>query len=233
MTEEIARKDNQSKIAAQRFIAKVYGWMFFALVISGLSAFFTAYSPFMTQLLWGYHKIGIWTVLILEFLLVFILSATIKKISLPLASFFFFLYSLINGITLSAIFMIFDINSIFRAFFISAGTFGIMTLYGRRTTQNLHAAGRYIMMVIVGLILASAVNLLFKSSIFEWIITLVTLVAFIGLTAYDTQKILRLSELSDDSEDFQKASIISALELYLDFINIFLSILRLFSRSKD
>ena len=110
--------------------------------------------------------------------------------------------------------------------------FFAMTLYGRYTKQDLNSAGRYFMMAIFGLVIAAVVNLLLKSDLLQWIISLVTLVVFIGLTAYDTNKIVRASELADGSDTFKKAAIFGALELYLDFLNIFLSLLNLFGKKR-
>lgn len=222
-----AEKAIVQKNEAQKFIAKVYGWMFFALIVSGLSAIFTVSSQFMLNFIFG-NKYVFYIFLIAEVVMVFVLSATIRKISAQTAFFFFLLYSIINGITLSIIFLVFDITSIVSIFFISAGMFGGMTLYGMKTSQDLMSAGRYLMMALIGLIIGTFVNWLLKSSFIDWLITLISLVVFIGLTAYDTQKMKKASEMSDGSEVFKKAAIIGALELYLDFINIFLHLLNLF-----
>ena len=219
-------------IEARRFIARVYGWMALALIVSGVSALFAAsYEPVYT-LIWGGRHIGFYVLVVVEILLVIILSAVIRKISVAAAGFLFLLYSIVNGLTLSAIFLVFQISSIGTVFFISAGMFFIMSLYGRFTKQDLNSAGRYLMMAIFGLVIASIVNLLLKSDILQWIISLVTLVVFIGLTAYDTNKIVKASELADGSDTFKKAAIYGALELYLDFLNIFLSLLNLFGRKR-
>ena len=230
-TTELTKKE---KLAgeARRFIARVYGWMALALVISGISALFAAINPSVYQLIWGGKHIGFYVLVVLEILLVIILSAVTSKISVAAAGFLFFLYSIINGLTLSAIFLVFQISSIGTVFFISAGMFVAMSLYGRYTKQDLNSVGRYLMMAIFGLIIASVVNFIFKSDILQWIISMVTLVVFIGLTAYDTNKIVKASELADGSDTFKKAAIFGALELYLDFLNIFLSLLNLFGKKR-
>lgn len=227
---ELIRED--TAIEARKFIAGVYGWMAIALIISGFAALFTAASPMMISMIWG-TRFGFYVLLAIELLLVFILSASMKKLSAGVAGFFFILYSIINGITLSSIFIVFETNSIIMAFFISAGMFLGMTIYGRRTSQNLTSAGRYLMMAVIGLVIAALVNLLFKSSMLEWIISIVSVVVFIGLTAYDSQKIARAALYSDGSETFKKAAILGALELYLDFINIFLALLNLFGKKRS
>ena len=197
--------------------------MALALIISGISAFFAAASPAAYNLIWGGKHIGFYVLAGLEVLLVIIISASIAKIPVGAAGFLFIIYSIINGLTLSAIFLV---------FFISAAMFFAMSLYGRFTKQDLNSAGRYLMMALFGLIIAAVVNFFLKSDILQWIISLVTLVVFIGLTAYDTNKIVRASELADGSDTFKRAAIFGALELYLDFINIFLSLLNLFGKKR-
>ena len=225
-------KKEQLAIEARRFIARVYGWMAVALVLSAASAFFAAHSEFAFNLIWGGRHIGFYVLVALEILLVVIISATLPKIPVGFAGFLFVLYSVINGLTLSAIFLVFTIKSIGTVFLISAGMFFAMSLYGRFTKQDLNSAGRYLMMAIFGLVIASVVNLLLKSDILQWIISMVTLVVFIGLTAYDTNKIVQASHLADGSDTFKKAAIYGALELYLDFLNIFLSLLNLFGKKR-
>lgn len=231
MAEKEILLSEDTKITARTFIARVYGWMALALVISGFFALYTSSSDFMFNIVWG-TKYGIYFFLILELALVFILSASIQKMSKGIATFFFFLYSIINGITLSVIFLVFDINSIGLVFFISAAMFGAMAIYGHKTTQDLTSAGRYLTMALIGLIIASIANFLFRSSMLDWIISLVSVVVFIGLTAYDSQKMMKTAQISDESDTFKKAAIIGALELYLDFINIFLNLLSLFGKRR-
>lgn len=225
-------KKEQLALEARRFIARVYGWMAVALILSAASAFFAANSELAFNLIWGGRHIGFYVLVALEILLVVIISATLPKIPVGFAGFLFVLYSVINGLTLSAIFLVFTIKSIGTVFLISAGMFFAMSLYGRFTKQDLNSAGRYLMMAIFGLVIASVVNLLLKSDILQWIISMVTLVVFIGLTAYDTNKIVRASQLADGSDTFKKAAIYGALELYLDFLNIFLSLLNLFGKKR-
>ena len=225
-------KKEKLAIEARRFITRVYGWMAVALIISGLSAFMAAISPTLQNLIWGGRHIGFYALVVIEVLLVIVISASIAKIPVGLAGIIFILYSIVNGLTLSAIFIVFEIRSIGIVFFISAGMFFAMSLYCRFTKQDLNSAGRYLMMAVFGLVIAAAVNFFLKSDILQWIISLVTLVVFIGLTAYDTNKIVKASELADGSDTFKKAAIFGALELYLDFINIFLSLLNLFGKKR-
>ena len=225
-------KKEKVALEARKFIARVYGWMAVALVLSAASAFFAAITPSVYNFLWSGRHIGFYVLVAVEILLVVILSATLQKMPVGFAGFLFVLYSVVNGMTLSAIFLVFEITSIYIVFLISAGMFFAMSLYGRYTKQDLNSAGRYLMMAVFGLVILAVVNLLLKSNILQWIISLVTLVVFIGLTAYDTNKIVRASELADGSEVFKKAAIYGALELYLDFLNIFLSLLNLFGKKR-
>lgn len=225
-------KKEELAFEARKFIARVYGWMAVALVLSAASAFFAAHSELTSNLIRGERHIGLYVLVALEILLVVIISATLPKIPVGFAGFLFVLYSIINGLTLSVIFLVFTIESIGTVFLISAGMFFAMSLYGRFTKQDLNSAGRYLMMAVFGLVILAVVNLLLKSPILQWIISLVTLVVFIGLTAYDTNKIVRASQLADGSDTFKKAAIYGALELYLDFLNIFLSLLNLFGKKR-
>ena len=225
-------KKEKVALEARKFIARVYGWMAVALVLSAASAFFAAITPAVYNFLWSGRHIGFYVLVAVEILLVVILSATLQKMPVGFAGFLFVLYSVVNGMTLSAIFLVFEITSIYIVFLISAGMFFAMSLYGRYTKQDLNSAGRYLMMAVFGLVILAVVNLLLKSSMLQWIISLVTLIVFIGLTAYDTNKIVRASELADGSEIFKKAAIYGALELYLDFLNIFLSLLNLFGKKR-
>ena len=225
-------KKEQLALEARKFIARVYGWMAVALVLSAASAFFAANSELAFNLIWGGRHIEFYVLVAIEILLVVIISASLPKIPVGFAGFLFVLYSIVNGLTLSAIFLVFEISSIGIVFLISAGMFFAMSLYGRYTKQDLNSAGRYLMMAVFGLVILAVVNLLLKSSILQWIISLVTLVVFIGLTAYDTNKIVRASALADGSDTFKKAAIYGALELYLDFLNIFLSLLNLFGKKR-
>lgn len=215
----------------QKFLARTYGWMACALAISAVSAYFTSQNTTLLKLIFG-SRFGFLAVIIGELALVWWLSVSIKKISIAAASIAFIAYSILNGLTLSVIFLVYTQTVIAYTFLASAGMFGIMALYGMKTKQNLNSAGRYLIMAVWGIIFVSLLNLLLKSSQLDWFISLVTVVVFIGLTAYDSQKILAAAGYADGSDTFKKASIIGALALYLDFINIFLSLLRLFGRRR-
>lgn len=224
--------NNAEQLVQRKFLTKVYGWMSLALLLSGITAFIVATSPFLINLVFG-NKIGFPLLAIGEIILVWWLSASIRKISTMAASIAFLAYSIINGATLASIFYVFSLDSIIVVFLVSALMFIGMSLYGVFSKSDIMSFGRYFSMAIIGLIVASVINIFLKSSGFNWVISIVTVVIFTGLTAYDTRKMILVSQQADGSDMFQKASIIGALELYLDFINIFLALLRIFGKSRD
>lgn len=224
--------NNAEQLVQRKFLTKVYSWMSLALLLSGITAFIVANSPFLINLVFG-NKIGFPLLAIGEIVLVWWLSASIRKISTMAASIAFLAYSIINGATLASIFYVFSLNSIIVVFLVSALMFIGMSLYGVFSKSDIMSFGRYFSMAIIGLIVASVINIFLKSSGFNWVISIVTVVIFTGLTAYDTRKMILVSQQADGSDMFQKASIIGALELYLDFINIFLALLRIFGKSRD
>ena len=224
--------NNAEQLVQRKFLTKVYSWMSLALLLSGITAFIVATSPFLINLVFG-NKFGFPLLAIGEIVLVWWLSASIRKISTMVASIAFLAYSVINGATLASIFYVFSLNSIIVVFLVSALMFIGMSLYGVFSKSDIMSFGRYFSMAIIGLIVASVINIFLKSSGFNWVISIVTVVIFTGLTAYDTRKMILVSQQADGSDMFQKASIIGALELYLDFINIFLALLRIFGKSRD
>lgn len=211
-----------------KFLARTYGWMALALIISGLTAFGTA-----TYLVSIGERALSFLLAIAEIVLVWWLSASISKISAAGASIAFVIYSALNGATLSTIFFAYQMSSIVTIFLTTAGMFAAMALYGTFTKQNILSLGRYFFMALIGVVIASIINIFVRSSRFDWILSIVTVVLFTGLTAYDAQKMVRVSERAENSDIFRKASIIGALELYLDFVNIFLAMLRLFGKRKN
>lgn len=214
------------------FLSRVYGWMTLALVISGVTAFLAATNETIIRLTIG-NGFGFLILAVAELALVWWLTASIHKISSGAAFFAFILYSVLNGVTLSSVFLVYKIESIFMVFFISAGMFAAMAVYGTVTKSSLISFGKYFAMALVGIIIASLVNFLLRSPMLDWFLSIITVVLFTGLTAYDAQKMLAVSNNASDDEVFKKASVIGALELYLDFINIFLAMLRLFGRRRD
>ena len=209
---------------------KVYVWMTLALVITGLTSYGVATSPGILQAIYT-NQILFWGLIIAEFVLVFSVSAAINKISLSVATLMFVLYSVVNGALLSYIFLIYTASSIATVFFITAGTFAVMAFIGYTTKTDLTSMGKILMMALIGLIIATVVNLFVKSSDFTLILSYVGVLIFVGLTAYDSQKIKQmLMQAPDASEAAQKVALLGALSLYLDFINLFIYLLRIFGR---
>ena len=226
-------RDLARSAAFPALMRKVYLWMTMALVITGLCAWGTATSPSMVQLVYG-NRAAIWVLFIAELGLVFYTTARINRLSLTTATTLFILYSALNGVTLSFIFMVYAMTSIAKVFFITAGTFGVMALYGSVTKTDLSRFGNLFLMALFGLIIATLANLFIKSSGFDLILSYVGVVLFVGLTAWDSQQIKRaLSMQAGMDESAQKVALLGALELYLDFINLFLYLLRIFGRSDN
>jgi len=208
---------------------KVYVWMALALVITGLSAYYVANSGFIFTLL--NNQALFWGLIIAELALVIGLSAAINKLSLTMATLMFVLYSVINGVTMSSIFLIYTQESITQVFLITAGTFGAMAFIGYTTKKDLTSIGKYLLMALIGLIIATLVNLFFKSSGMSMVISYVGVLIFVGLTAYDSQKIKEMCQsIEYADESAQKLALLGALTLYLDFINLFLYLLRIFGK---
>ena len=221
-------------------MTRVYVWMSAALLLTAGTAYFTASSPAMLQLIFG-NSATIWVLFILELGLVFGVSAGINRLSPTTATALFLLYSVVNGLTLSAIFFAYSLGTIYQAFAASALTFGAMSLYGYTTKKDLSGLGGILIMGLIGLIIASVVNIFWGNSVMDAIITYIGVFLFVGLTAYDTQKIKELSAAVEqgsvmgytDAAAPRRIAILGALTLYLDFINLFLYLLRLFGRNRD
>lgn len=211
----------------------VYVWMTMALVITGLVALFVADSYAIQQMIFS-SKFVFYGLLIGEIALVWYLSARIHSLSFTTATIIFIIYSILNGATLSFVFLIYTASSIASTFFVTAGTFGAMSLFGYLTKKDLTSIGSFCFMALIGLIIASVVNMFLNNEMMYWIITYAGVLIFVGLTAYDTQKIKRLllSEGTEVNETTQKIALMGALTLYLDFINLFLYLLRLLGNRK-
>jgi len=209
---------------------KVYVWMTLALAITGFTAYGVATSPGILQAIYT-NQILFWGLIIAEFALVFGVSAAINRLSLTTATLMFILYSVINGALLSYIFIAYTASSVATVFFITAGTFGAMALIGYTTKADLSSMGKILFMALIGMIIATVVNLFIKSDGLTMILSYVGVLIFVGLTAYDTQKIKQmLMQAPDVSEGAQKMALLGALTLYLDFINLFIYLLRIFGK---
>ena len=225
-TPDVAFAANVSKA-----MRSVYLKMFLALLVTAATSFVVlAQQSFLIYMLnnqWVY-----WGLLIAELVLVFSVSARLNKISTTTANLMFYAYSILNGIVLSVIFMIYTSGSIAQTFLITAGVFGAMSAYGYFTKSDLTKFGSFLMMALIGLIVCVVVNMFLASSTLDWIISFAGVAIFIGLTAWDTQKIKTMMAYSDGT-NIGKIATIGALSLYLDFINLFLYLLRFFGASRD
>lgn len=209
---------------------KVYVWMAMALVITGVTAYGVATSPGLLMTI-ATNQILFWALIIAEFGLVLAITAAINRLSLTTATLLFVLYSIINGATLSFIFAIYTMSSIASVFFITAGTFSVMALIGYTTKTDLTSMGKILFMALIGIIIATVVNIFLKSSGLETIVSYLGVLIFVGLTAYDSQKIKQMLLMAPDAgEGAQKLALLGALSLYLDFINLFIYLLRIFGR---
>ncbi len=209
---------------------KVYVWMTLALVITGVTAYGVAASPGLMMAI-ATNKLLFWGLIIAEFGLVVAISAAINKLSLTTATLLFVLYSVINGATLSFIFAIYTMSSIASVFFITAGTFAVMAVIGYTTKKDLTSMGKILFMALIGIIIATVVNIFLKSTGLQMIVSYLGVLIFVGLTAYDSQKIKQMLLMAPDAgEGAQKIALLGALSLYLDFVNLFIYLLRIFGR---
>ena len=227
----IREQEGSLSLAFPALMRKVYVWMTLALVLTGITAYGVASSPGLMMTIFQTPAI-MWGLIIAELAIVIAISAAINKLSLTTATLLFVLYSVLNGATLSLIFAVYTMSSIANVFFITAGTFGVMAAYGYFTKRDLSSWGRLLLMALIGLIIATLVNVfLVKSSGFDLILSYAGVLIFVGLTAYDTQKIKQMLAMQTDmGEGAQKVALLGALSLYLDFINLFLYLLRIFGR---
>ena len=213
-----------------KVMRKTFGWMTMCLLITALTAMGVVNSGLFYQIA---SSGAMWLLIIVELVLVFVLSARINKMSVTTATIMLIVYSALNGVTLSFIFLAYSLGSIAKTFFITTGMFGVMALVGATTKRDLSKMGSILFMALIGLIIASLVNIFLHSSGLDWIISLIGVVLFTALTAYDVQRVKRLATESDLYDDTQvgRLAVISALSLYLDFINLFLYLLRFFGRN--
>jgi len=228
MTHAQARRE-----ASTVFLAKVFNWMAIGLALTGGVALLTANTGLARTIV----ATPLFFILVLaELGLVFFLSARIEKIQPATATGLFVGYAVLNGLTLSVIFLAYTSASIASTFFITAGMFGAMAVYGLVTKRDLSAMGSFLFMGLIGIILASIVNIFLKSSALYWTISVIGVLVFVGLTAWDVQKIKNMGEqgiMSQGEGAIRKGAILGALALYLDFINLFLMLLRFFGSSRD
>ena len=218
-------------LAFATLMKNVYLWMTLALAVTGLTAAYVAMNPGWVYAI-ATNSVLFFGLIIAELAVVMILSARIARLSFATVGLMFAAYSVLNGVTLSVIFLAYTMSSIATTFFVTAGTFGAMTLVGYTVKKDLSAMGRVLIMALIGLIIASIVNMFVASSALDWAITYIGVLVFVGLTAYDTQKIKQMMLMHGDevNDGTMKLALMASLTLYLDFINLFLYLLRIFGR---
>lgn len=226
--------NKEQEIIQATFMSKVYGWMSCALVITAAISMWAVSTPAVFDLIFpsSGSRLPFYMLIGAEFGAVIYISARINEMSAERAGVLFLIYSILNGLTLSMLFLIYTSGSIASTFLVTALTFGIMSFYGYTTKKDLTSIGKLAMMALIGLIIATVVNIFMQSELIYWIANYAGVLIFVGLTAYDTQKIKRMAAFDDTAEISKKKAIYGALTLYLDFINMFLYLLRIFGDRK-
>ena len=230
--EELSRTivDDSYTMLVRQSVTRAFVWMTLGLAITGLTALFVADSNLIEVI---FSSGSFWMLVIAELAVVWFLSSRIMKLSMPVATAAFAVYSLLNGVTLSPIFLVYTGESITSTFFITAATFGTMAVFGYTTKRDLSSWGSYLMMALIGLIIASVVNIFLGSSLLMWAVSYLGVLLFVGLTAYDTQQIKAMIAASiGDEEQTKKVALLGALNLYLDFINLFIYLLRILGKRR-
>jgi len=215
----------------QSVLTRVYAWMTAGLLTTGAIAMFVASSPALVGVIFS-SPIVFFGLMIAEVAMVWVLSANLMRMSPAMATGMFLGYAALNGLTLSLIFLVYTAASVASTFFITAGTFAVMSLIGYTTKRDLSKLGGMLFMALIGLIIASVVNMFVASSALAWVISYAGVLIFVGLTAYDTQKIKRMIAQVSGEDAEQRVAIYGALNLYLDFINLFLYLLRILGRRR-
>jgi len=217
----------------QTYMAQVYGWMTCGLLLTAFISWYAANTPAVMELVFA-SRMTFFGLVIAQLAVVFVLSGLVHKLSGAVATALFMLYSALTGLTLASIFLLYTYSSIASTFFVTAGMFGAMSFWGYTTKRDLSKMGSILFMALIGLLLASLVNFWLKSPALMWAITYIGVLVFVGLTAYDTQKLKAIGENIDtrDKENLRRYSIMGALTLYLDFINLFLMLLRIFGNRR-
>jgi len=242
MQHSVPMQNQEAITQVNSFVRSVYNWMAAGLAITGVVAYLFAHNANLFQLM--FQVVGnqmkptmfFYGAIIAEFALVFSISARVQRMQASTATGLFLAYAALNGATLSSIFIMFTQSSIVSTFFICAGTFLACSLYGWTTKRDLTSLGGFMMMGLIGIIIASVVNMFLRSPAMTMIVSYVGVLVFVGLTAYDTQKLkaMALSQPAGlDAAVVRKGSIVGALTLYLDFINLFLMLLYIFGGRRD
>ena len=229
---------SEEKVGVSRtFMANVFGWMFLAMAITAITAYYFASTPSMLSYLMDYNTgkmtmLG-WIVMLAPLGFVMMMSFGFQRLSLSTLSLLFFLFSVLMGASLSFILLVYTAASVFKTFIVTSAMFGIMAVTGYTTKQDLTRFGSIMFMGLIGIIIASLVNLFLRSPGFDYVISFIGVLVFTGLTAYDVQKLKRIgSGMAYGSENTRKLALLGALSLYLDFINLFLFLLRFLGNRK-
>ena len=228
---QVEERAQSSTLSFPALMSKVYLWMTLALVVTGMTAYYVASSPAILYAIVS-NQIAFWGLFIGELVLVFVLSSRIMSLSFVTASLMFVIYSIMNGVFFSFILLAYTEQSIATTFLITAGTFGAMSLFGFVTKRDLSTMGRILFMLLIGLIIATVVNIFMKAEGLTFILNYAGVVIFVGLTAYDTQSIKQMLQEHGDKEGAEKIALLGSLSLYLDFINLFIYLLRFFGESR-
>ncbi len=233
--ERVSISRPRAEIVVNEFVRSVYNWMAVGLGLTGLIAYSVSQSPTMMRLIFG-NPLLFFVIILAELGLVFSISGMVHRMQASTATALFVLYSALNGLTLSFIFLVYTQTSIVSTFFICAATFTACSIYGWMTRRALTSWGGFLMMGLIGMIIASLVNMFIRSSGMAMIINYIGVLVFVGLTAYDTQKLKHMALTQPaglEAGVVRKGAILGALSLYLDFINLFLIMLRLFGQSRE
>ena len=228
---QVEERAQSSALSFPALMSKVYLWMTLALVVTGMTAYYVASSPAILYAIVS-NQIAFWGLFIGELVLVFVLSSRIMSLSFVTASLMFVIYSIMNGVFFSFILLAYTEQSIATTFLITAGTFGAMSLFGFVTKRDLSTMGRILFMLLIGLIIATVVNIFMKAEGLTLILNYAGVVIFVGLTAYDTQSIKQMLQEHGDKEGAEQIALLGSLSLYLDFINLFIYLLRFFGESR-
>ena len=228
---QVEERAQSSALSFPALMSKVYLWMTLALVVTGMTAYYVASSPAILYAIVS-NQIAFWGLFIGELVLVFVLSSRIMSLSFVTASLMFVIYSIMNGVFFSFILLAYTEQSIATTFLITAGTFGAMSLFGFVTKRDLSTMGRILFMLLIGLIIATVVNIFMKAEGLTLILNYAGVVIFVGLTAYDTQSIKQMLQEHGDKEGAEKIALLGSLSLYLDFINLVIYLLRFFGESR-
>jgi len=221
-----------AQLRQSSILGQVYAWMTAGLLVTSAVAAYTASTPSVLNLIYS-NPFTIWVLFLAQIGLVIGLSAAIERLAPLTAVALFIAYAALNGLTLSAILLVYTSTSIAQAFLAAAATFLVMSFYGATTKRDLSTAGNLLVMALIGFFIGSIINLFWANSAVYWVLTYLGIAVFTGLTAWDTQQIKHISQQAQDDTAARRLAIIGALKLYLDFINLFVLLLRVFGSPRE